>query len=418
MLLGVIADDFTGGSDVANTLAKGGMRVTQFVGIPSRPAAAECEAGVISLKSQTILAAGAVEQSLAACDWLLEQGCRQILFKYCSTFDSTPEGNIGPVAEALLHKLGGAAVVCPIFPATGRTLYNGHLFVGDRLLSETGMRDHPLTPMSDPDIRRWLRLQTKGEVGLVPFDKVRKGATAIRAALEAETRAGHRLIITDALSDTDLRAIGEAVANDRLVTGGSGIALGLPENFMKSGLIEGNAAPFRGFSGDGVAISGSCSIQSLKQVALYAARYPALPVAPEAVIHKTLTVEEATQWALDHLDRQPMIYSSATPDRVRAAQTEFGRDKAAQALETFMAALARNLLEAGVRRFVIGGGETSGAIVSALGIEALQIGPEIDPGVPALSAGDHHFGVVLKSGNFGGDDFYERAFKALEMPQL
>lgn len=418
MLLGVIADDFTGGSDVANTLAKGGMRVTQFVGIPSRRAAVECEAGVISLKSRTILAAGAIAQSLAACDWLLAQGCRQILFKYCSTFDSTPEGNIGPVAEALLRKLGGSAVVCPVFPATGRTLYCGHLFVGDRLLSETGMRDHPLTPMSDPDIRRWLRLQTMGEVGLVPFATVQRGAAAIRKALDAEARAGHRLIVTDALSDADLRAIGEAVAGDRLVTGGSGIALGLPENFMKSGLIEGNAAPFRGFSGDGVAISGSCSTQSLKQVALYAATHPALPVAPEAVIHKTLTVEKATQWALEHLDRQPMIYSSAAPDSVRAAQIEFGRDKAAHALETFMAALARNLLEAGVRRFVIGGGETSGAVVSALGIEALQIGPEIDPGVPALSAGDHQFGIVLKSGNFGSDDFYERAFKALGMPHL
>jgi uncharacterized protein YgbK (DUF1537 family) len=308
------------------------------------------------------------------------------------------------------------AVVCPVFPATGRTLYNGHLFVGDRLLSETGMRDHPLTPMSDPDIRRWLRRQTKGEIGLVPFQTVRQGSAAIRAALDAEAKAGRRLIVTDALSDDDLRALGEAVADHRLVTGGSGIALGLPENFMRQGLIEGRGARFPGFSGGGVAISGSCSTQSLKQVAHYAASHPTLSVTPEAVLDGSLSVATALDWVLAHLADGPMVYSSADPETVRAAQARFGRDQAAGALEAFMAALAQALLEAGLQRFVIGGGETSGAVVSALGIEALQIGPEIDPGVPVLSAGDHRFGLVLKSGNFGAEDFYEKAFRALETP--
>ncbi|MGL5445758.1 MAG: 3-oxo-tetronate kinase [Rhabdaerophilum sp.] len=418
MLLGVIADDFTGGSDIANTLAKGGMAVTQFVGIPSRKASADCEAGVVSLKSRTIPAAGAVAQSLSACDWLLAQGCRQILFKYCSTFDSTPEGNIGPVAEALLDKLGGSAVVCPVFPATGRTLYNGHLFVGDRLLSETGMRDHPLTPMSDPDIRRWLRRQTKGEIGLVPFQTVRQGSAAIRAALNTEAKSGRRLIVTDALSDSDLRAIGEAIAGDKLITGGSGIALGLPENFMKSGLIEGRGGAFRGFSGGGVALSGSCSAQSLKQVAAFAKTHPTLALRPDAVMDKSQTVPDVTRWVLDHLDQGPMVYSSADPAVVREAQNRHGRDKVAGAIEAFMADIARNIIQAGVMRLVVGGGETSGAVVSALGVSHLAIGPEIDPGVPVLSADNQAFGLVLKSGNFGSEDFYDKAFRALETPLL
>ncbi len=280
MLLGCIADDFTGASDLANTLAKGGMATTQFVGVPETPAAPACEAGVVALKSRTIPPDEAVRQSLAALDWLLAQGCRQILFKYCSTFDSTPAGNIGPVAEALLDRLGGPAVVCPVFPATGRTLVHGHLFVGGRLLSETGMRDHPLTPMTDPDIRRWLRLQTKGEVGLVPYATVRRGAGAIREAMAGEEAAGRRLVVVDAVLDEDLTAIGEAAAGHRLVTGGSGVALGLPGNFRKAGLLAGGQGGFSGSPGPFAALSGSCSTQSLRQVAAHAAAHPALEILP------------------------------------------------------------------------------------------------------------------------------------------
>ena len=238
MLLGAIADDFTGASDLANTLAKGGMATVQFVGVPRE--AADCEAGVVALKTRSIPADEAVRQSLAALDWLQAQGCRQILFKYCSTFDSTPAGNIGPVAEALLDRLGApVAVVCPVFPATGRTLFMGHLFVQGRLLSESGMENHPLNPMTDPDIRRWLALQTKGEVGLVPYAVVQKGADAVRAALDAEAAAGRRLAVVDAVADEDLMVIGRAIAEHRLITGGSGIALGLPENFRRAGLLSG-----------------------------------------------------------------------------------------------------------------------------------------------------------------------------------
>lgn len=416
MLLGVIADDFTGGSDVANTLAKGGMAVTQFVGIPESRAAVQCEAGVVSLKSRTIPVAEAISQSVAACEWLLAQGSHQILFKYCSTFDSTPEGNIGPVAEALLDKLGGSAVVCPVFPATGRTLYNGHLFVGDRLLSETGMRDHPLTPMTDPDIRRWLRLQTRGEVGLVPFGTIRQGAEAIRSALDAELATGRRLIVTDALSDADLNALGEAAAGDRLVTGGSGIALGLPENFRRRGLLSEEPRGFRGQSGPGVALSGSCSLQSLRQVVAYAEHHPVLELSPDAVMSGRVTAESVAGFALEHIGDEPMIYSSADPASVRDAQERHGRDMVAAALESMMGDVARWLVAAGVSRLVVGGGETSGAVVKALGLSAFSIGPEIDPGVPALSVEGRPLAIALKSGNFGGLDFYSRALEALKGP--
>lgn len=416
MLLGVIADDFTGGSDVANTLAKGGMAVTQFVGIPESRAAAQCEAGVVSLKSRTIRAVEAISQSLAACEWLLEQGARQILFKYCSTFDSTPQGNIGPVAEALLEKLGGSAVVCPVFPTTGRTLYNGHLFVGDRLLSETGMRDHPLTPMTDPDIRRWLRMQTAGEVGLVPFGTIRQGPKAIRLALDAEQAAGRRLIVTDALADADLEALGEAVAGDRLVTGGSGIALGLPQNFRRHGLLSDVGSTFRGQSGPGFALSGSCSLQSLRQVVAYAEHHPVLEISPDAVMSGKVTAKSVAGFAVEHIADEPMIYSSADPASVRDAQDRHGRDTVAAALETMMGDVARLLVSAGVSRLVVGGGETSGAVVKALGVSAFFIGPEIDPGVPALAVEGRPLAIALKSGNFGGVDFYARALEALKGP--
>lgn len=413
MLLGCIADDFTGASDLANTLAKGGMATTQFVGVPAGAADPACEAGVISLKSRTIPAGEAISQSLGALDWLLSQGCRQILFKYCSTFDSTPDGNIGPVAEALLARLGGAAVVCPVFPATGRTLFSGHLFVNGQLLSDTGMRDHPLTPMTDPDIRRWLRRQTKGDVGLVPYATVRQGAAAIRTALDAEAASGRRLIVTDAVVDADLLALGEAIATDRLVTGGSGIALGLPANFRKAGLLAGGNRPFAGQSGPGVALSGSCSTQSLKQVAAYAAGHPALEILPDQVLDGRMTVAHALAFVLDRLAERPLVYSSAAPEAVRRAQETLGRERVATALEDFMARLAQELVGAGVTRLAVGGGETSGAVVTALGVTSFAIGPEIDPGVPALAVEGRNLALALKSGNFGALDFYDKALAVL-----
>jgi 3-dehydrotetronate 4-kinase len=276
-LLGCIADDFTGASDLANTLASAGMRTVQLVGQPSSSVPGGWQAAVISLKSRSIPADDAVRQSLAALDWLRESGCRQFLFKYCSTFDSTPEGNIGPVGEALAQALGVHGVVaCPTFPETARTVYQGHLFVGDRLLSESGLERHPLNPMTDPDLRRWLRLQTRDRVGHVPLAVIRQGHKATRDALQASASRGERLVIVDAIDDEDLRRIGAACAEAPLVTGGSGIARGLPANYRALGLLDDGGGSFEGLGGPGVVLAGSCSTATRQQVESFRARAPAL----------------------------------------------------------------------------------------------------------------------------------------------
>lgn len=415
MILGCIADDFTGASDLANTLAKEGMSTVQFVGTPSHPAPADCEAGVVALKTRSIPVADAVAQSLAALAWLKAQGCRQILFKYCSTFDSTPAGNIGPVAEALLDALSAPfAVVCPVFPATGRTLYLGHLFIKDRLLNESGMESHPLTPMTDPDIRRWLARQTSVPVGLVPYAVVRLGRDAIRVALDEEARAGRRLIVTDAIVDDDLRAIGAALDGAALVTGGSGIAIGLPANFRAKGLLAGAAAKLPEIAGPGCVLSGSCSSASRAQLAVYAAAHPHLAIRPAELMAGRMTADAALGFVSENLKSEPIVSSTADPDAVAAAQAEFGREALAGAIERFFAAVAVGLVGMGVRRLVVGGGETAGAVITALELDQLGIGPEIDPGVPVLVGGrDPPLALALKSGNFGAADFFAKALQAL-----
>ncbi|ADZ69562.1 3-oxo-tetronate kinase [Polymorphum gilvum] len=414
MLLGCIGDDFTGSSDLANTLVKGGMTVTQYCGLPVAPAAPDVEAGVVALKTRSLPAGEAVRQSLAALDWLQAQGCRQIFFKYCSTFDSTPEGNIGPVAEALMQKLGaGHAVVCPAFPAAGRSLYQGHLFVGDRLLNESGMEAHPLTPMTDPDIRRWLRLQTRQAVGHVAHADVMRGAEAIAEALAREAARGAGLIVVDAVSDGDLHAIGTASVDLPLVTGGSGVALGLPENFRRAGLLTGRSWSFEGVRGPGVVLSGSCSQATRRQVEIYRRDYPALEITADAVMEGRLRIGDIVAFVLSGQPQAPLVYSSADPQTVRRAQEAYGAAALAEAIEALFADLAAALSATGIQRLVSAGGETSGAVVTGLGCSALRIGPEIDPGVPALRVEDAPLALALKSGNFGGDDFFARALAVL-----
>ncbi|GGB43752.1 HPr kinase [Roseibium aquae] len=405
MRLGCIGDDFTGSSDLANTLAKGGMRVVQYCGIPDGPAAQNVEAGVVALKTRSIPAAEAVRQSLAALDWLRAQGCEQILFKYCSTFDSTPEGNIGPVADALAEALDAPkVVVCPAFPGAGRSIYQGHLFVADRLLNESGMQNHPLTPMTDPDIRRWLAAQTSYSVGHVPAADVFAGPGRIVEALDAQHAKGHRLIVVDALRDADLVAIGRAAADLPLITGGSGIAIGLPANFGCTPA----PVPWQGQPGRGAILSGSCSNATRAQVARHAARHPAREIPGAEVIEGRLSAADIADWILAQ-DGLPLAYSSADPAEVARVQDRFGRETAATALEGFFAEVARRLVAGGgLTRLTIAGGETSGAVIEGLALNHLQIGPEIAPGVPALRAGPDLV-VALKSGNFGAEDFFEKA---------
>ena len=403
MLLGCIGDDFTGSSDLGNTLTKAGMRTVQYVGVPDAPAAAGVEAGVVALKSRSVPVEEALRLSLAALDWLLAQGCEQILFKYCSTFDSTPQGNIGPVAEALADRLGAERViVCPAFPAAGRSVYQGHLFVYDRLLSESGMENHPLTPMTDPDLRRWLARQVTGAVGHVPADVVLNGPEAIRARLDASAA---RLIVCDAIRDADLMALGAAAEGLGLVTGGSGIAMGLPENFRRKGRLSGAAGAWRGQGGRVAVLSGSCSGATREQVARHDG--PRREVTAGALMTGEVTARGVAEWALAQ-GGLPLIYSSADPGVVRAAQERFGREAVAARVEGFFAETARALVAGGVTRLITAGGETSGAVVEALAPDALEIGPEIAAGVPCLRAGPDLV-LALKSGNFGGPGFFAEA---------
>ena len=404
MKLGCIGDDFTGSSDLANTLAKGGMRVTQYTGVPSGPASVDVEAGVVALKSRSVPVAQAVEQSLAALDWLLAQGCTQIFFKYCSTFDSTPDGNIGPVMDALAARLNATRVIaCPAFPTTGRSVYQGHLFVQDQLLSDSGMRHHPLTPMTDPDLRRWLGLQTQHSVGHVAAPTVFAGAEAISAELDAQQALGNTHIIVDAIRDEDLMAIGKAAADLPLITGGSGVALGLPANFGCSP----SRPKWTGQDGKCVALSGSCSVATREQVTRHKEKHPSLEIIAADVIQGRQTAQDIASWALK-ADGIPLAYSSADPEVIKSVQNKYGLEQSSQAIETLFSDVATLLVAGGVTRLLTAGGETSGAVVEGLKLAQLEIGPEIDPGVPALRA-SKDLTLALKSGNFGAPDFFEKA---------
>ena len=418
ILLGAIADDFTGATDLANTLVKEGMRAVQTIGVPGADAEiGDADAVVVALKSRTIPARDAVRQSLEALEWLRANGARQIFFKYCSTFDSTDAGNIGPVADALLDALSGEiAIACPAFPTNGRTVYRGYLFVGDELLSESSMKDHPLTPMRDANLVRVLARQTANQVGLVSHERVSAGADAIGEALGELKKSGVRHAIVDAIDDLDLRVIGEAVKGLELITGGSGIALGLPENFRRDGLLDSSgAARLPDVDGRAAVLAGSCSVATRSQLSHVTEKWPTYAIEPARLAEGEDVAGEALSWAAQKGAGTPtVIYSSAAPEDVSRAQEAIGRERAGALVEDAMAKIAVGLVEQGVRRFVVAGGETSGAVVSALGVQALRIGPEIDPGVPwTEAAGDPALALALKSGNFGAEDFFTKALGML-----
>jgi uncharacterized protein YgbK (DUF1537 family) len=420
VLLGAIADDFTGATDLCNTLVRRGMKTVQLIDVPGDNAPLpDAEAVVVALKSRTIPAGDAVAMSLKALAWLRAAGARQILFKYCSTFDSTDDGNIGPVAEALLDALDSDfTLYCPAFPEAGRTIFKGYLFVGDVLLSESGMKDHPLTPMRDPSLVRVLQCQCKGKVGLVQQATVAKGPAAVADAFAALKRDGCRHTIVDAIADRDLEAIGEAAKDFALITGGSGIALGLPENFRRLGLIGdgGGADVLPRVGGKAAVLSGSCSQATLAQLAHMRERAPVFAIDPLAAAAGADIAGEALDWGADKLGDAPVLFAAtAPPDQVAAVQQKLGREKAGALVEGIMAKIARGLTERGVRRLVVAGGETAGAVVQALGVTGLRIGRQIDPGVPwTVSLGEPAIALALKSGNFGAPDFFLRAFDALE----
>ncbi|NWB90453.1 3-oxo-tetronate kinase [Pseudomonas agarici] len=417
-LLGCIADDFTGATDLANMLVRGGMRTVQSIGIPGADVAGQLDADalVIALKSRTLPAADAVREALEALRWLRERGCEQIFFKYCSTFDSTAAGNIGPVSEALLEALDSDfALACPAFPENGRTVFRGHLFVHDQLLSESGMQHHPLTPMTDANLVRVLQSQSQHKVGLLRYDTVSKGVESIRQRMAQLRAEGVRLAIADALSDADLYALGQACADLPLLTGGSGLALGLPDNFRRAGKLRAvDAARLPAVEGGEVVLAGSASHATNGQVATWLqAGRPSFRVDPLALAAGEPVIEQALVFTAARTETV-LIYATSPPDEVKTVQRKLGTERAGNMIEQAMGKIASGLHASGVRRFVIAGGETSGAVVQALNIRLLQIGAQIDPGVPAcVSTPGDPLALALKSGNFGGPDFFAKALKQL-----
>ena len=419
MLLGCIADDLTGATDLGVTLAREGLSVTQVNGVPD--AKLEIPTGdavVVALKSRTNAPQEAIDWSLSALHWLRSRGAERIYFKYCSTFDSTAKGNIGPVAEALLEALGAEfTVATPAYPRNGRTVYLGHLFVGEALLSDSGMRNHPLTPMTDSNLVRVLASQTRGKVGLVPYAVLEGGAQAVGAQCRALREAGCRHAILDATRDEHLEAAGAACLDLALSTGGAGLGMGLARALARQGKVrraKGEASLPR-VDGAAVVLSGSCSEATLDQVAAARVRFESFRLEPERLAEGGAQVSEALEWASQRLGAKPvMIYASAPPERVARARKALGQERAATLVEEAFRALAQGLAARGARRFVVAGGETSGAVVEALGVRALAIGPEISPGVPWTAALDGKpYLLALKSGNFGERDFFSRAFEVL-----
>ncbi|GAA4340206.1 four-carbon acid sugar kinase family protein [Pigmentiphaga soli] len=419
-LLGCIADDFTGATDLANNLARAGLRVVQTQGVPAGPFDGEVDAVVVALKTRTVPAAEAVAQSLQALAWLRGLGADQVYFKYCSTFDSTPAGNIGPVTEALMDALDAPfTIACPAFPEAGRTVFKGYLFVGDVLLHESGMRNHPLTPMTDSNLQRVLQAQTRRRVGLIDYRSIAAGAAAVGQRIDALRAEGIGIAIADATSDADLATLGAAAAALPLVTAGSGLAIGLaPQRRRAPREGAGRPPPPQGRR---AILSGSCSTATVGQVERFiAGGGAAFRIDPLAAAIDAGLAAQAIDWATAHWQDGPvLVYATARPDEVRAAQERLGVAGAAEAVERTLAAVARGLVERGAGQLILAGGETSSACVLALEVDRMRIGPQIAPGVPWCHAnvpyapqGSLH--LTLKSGNFGGPDFFGRAFAMLD----
>jgi len=435
--LGCIADDFTGATDLANNLVRGGMRVVQTIGVPTEPidsdAWADVDAVVVALKSRTISASDAVAQSLSALRWLQSLGAKQIYFKYCSTFDSTSAGNIGPVTDALMVALQtNFTIACPAFPDNGRTIFKGYLFVGDELLHESGMRNHPLTPMLDSNLVRVLQAQTQRKVGLIDYKTVAAGHAAITARMDQLKTSGISMAIVDATSNAELVEAGKAWKDMPLITAGSGIAIGLPKNFgihaTEAAIAKSSRLPAP--QGLQAIVSGSCSVATNAQVAKFMASFSddggrSFHVDPLQLIAGADVVAEALAWAKEQFalkaTKPILVYATSKPEQVKAVQVKavqvkLGVEKSGELIERTLSAITKGLVDLGVRQLVVAGGETSGACVQALGVTQLRIGPQISPGVPwthtRAQSDDLH--LALKSGNFGSVDFFSEAFASLK----
>ena len=414
-LLGAVADDFTGATDLANMLARSGMRTVLALGcpVPGAPVP-QAEAVVVALKSRTAPVADAVSESVASWRWLAAGGAEQCYFKYCSTFDSTREGNIGPVALALMKETdAGFTIYDPAFPEAGRTVYQGHLFVFDQLLSDSPLKDHPLTPMTDSNLLRWLSPQLGGEkVGLIPVAALDAGASVVRQRMDELKAANVRHAIVDTLTNAHLETLGKACAGMRLVTGGSGLGLGLPDTFADR-LVGGDADQLPPIGGPAVMLSGSCSAATNAQVARWEADGGAvLRLDPLELADGTMTASAAWAWVTSQ-PQTSLVAATAPPDKVREVQSRLGVQAAAALVEDTLSSVAVMARDAGVRSFIVAGGETSGAVASALGVARLAVGPQISPGVPwCATLEEVPIALALKSGNFGAETFFADALES------
>ncbi len=416
---GAIADDFTGATDLAGLLARSGVRVSLRIGVPQQPPSDTAPLEIIALKCRTAPVEDAIAETLAALDWLRKAGAQRFFWKYCSTFDSTPRGNIGPVAEALMKALATEQTIyCPAFPENGRAIFMGNLFVGELPLDESPMKDHPLTPMRDSNLMRLLAPQVTKPVGLANRHVVAKGTEALRQRLGQLQSEGVAHVVVDAVANDDLSVIAEACGDMVLLTGGSAVAMPLPAIWISQGLVRKSDASHGTTHENGPAIilSGSCSAMTNRQVAACLAQgHPAVKLDPVELAADGATA--AMDWLSAHLQGPaPLIYATAAPDAVRAAQTALGVERAGALIEDTLAACAVRARDLGFRQFVVAGGETSGSVTKALGISQLTVGREIAPGVPwcfAETAG-HAVAITLKSGNFGGEDFFETALEVLQ----
>ncbi len=421
LALGCIADDYTGASDLANMLTRCGLRTVQTIGVPDDALALpDVDAVVVSLKSRSIEASVAVARSREADKWLRARGASHVLFKICSTFDSTDAGNIGPVMDALRTDSGDAIVlVTPAFPGTGRTVYQGNLFVGSVPLNESPLKDHPLNPMHDSNLVRVLARQSRSKVGLVDLATVAKGRDAIRTRLAELAKQGIGAAVVDAVFDPELEVIGEVALEHWLSVGASGMGLGLARGLVASGKVKpaSSSADQKAVGGPVACLAGSCSQATLAQIAQAEKSMPVLRLDPEKIVAGAPEAERALEWARAAIGKGPvLIASSSSPDQVAGLQARHGRDAAGHAIEQTMATISDGLVAAGVRRLVIAGGETSGAVVDRLAIPAFLVGPEIAAGVPVLRGVGWRKGeaaMALKSGNFGGPDFFNDAIRLM-----
>lgn len=425
VLLGCIADDFTGASDVASFLVESGMSTVVMSGVPENEFVDlnGVDAVVIALKSRTEPVHKAVGDSLAAASYLSELGCTQYYFKYCSTFDSTPKGNIGPVLDALMEFFKCQhSVVCPALPVNGRTVYNGHLFVNGKLLNQSGMEFHPLTPMTDSNVVNLLKAQSKGEVSLVPLDIISQGPIAILNELD-KLSACSTYTVTDAINMNEVYSISRACRDFKLISGGSGLAIGLAQNFKDKGhdLNGVSNKDFFKVNGGTAILSGSCSRQTRLQVKKFKNDFDSIQLDPIQIEHGAQTLDSVTDLFFEKSKNGSvpvLIYATAEPEVVNRYKSILGDEHASKLLESFMSELVANLAFLGIKKFISAGGETSGAIVQALNVNAFRIGLPIDPGVPKVQSNcKNGYLLALKSGNFGSDDFFIKAFKVLNEGQ-